>query len=81
MNAWEIVAAAVGSWCAFSVVAGVLVGHAIAGRPLRSRLAPVGAVVGAVEGAVEAAVDAVTAPVTMLAESRAADQAGLEAAV
>ena len=36
MSVWSIVAVVVGSWCLLSVLVGLVVGHAFAGKSLRA---------------------------------------------
>lgn len=65
MSVWTMVAMAAGGWCLLSVVAGVIIGHAMAGKPLRGRSAGF----------------SVVAPVAMLGAARPEDLPALDAAV
>lgn len=44
MSGWVMAVTIIGGWCALSLVVGVVLGHVIAGRPLRERPAALGAV-------------------------------------
>ncbi|MBE7189435.1 hypothetical protein [Jatrophihabitans endophyticus] len=74
MGVWSIVATVAGGWCVLSVVVAVVLGHAIAGRSLRSSFRTM-------ETLVEDALEAAATPVAMLSDALAGDDPALDAAV